>query len=110
MASITLHTGETVHGSNEEIGRLEAADFLRARPAKYFAYHTAKQSGLHRGDHITTWTGDELALIVWAGHPFRDGFGGLRQNFRANTRDGVTYSGTAYLSAGDYVRLRAVKS
>lgn len=102
--------------TNEQRSAAEVAAFIAEKPDRYFAYHNAKQSGfdpvlrLHRGDRITTWTGEGLGTVKWSGDPFRDNFDGIRQNFRALGINGITYSGTAYLSAGDYVRMREVKS
>jgi hypothetical protein len=53
--------------------------------------------------------GDVLATVTEVFEPFRDNFDGVRQNFRALGINGAVYSGTAYLSAGDYVRMRPVK-
>lgn len=87
---------------NATLSRQEVEAFKAKRPEHYFAYID--------GAKITTWTGDELARVVWSGDRFSDNFGGTRRNFRARGINGVTYSGTAYVSAGDYVRMRAVKS
>lgn len=102
--------------TNEEHSAQEVTDFVREQPGAYFAYHQAKPSGfdpitrLHHGDSIVTWMGDQLARVTEAHQPYRAGFnGGIRQNFRALGINGVTYAGTAYLSSGDYVRMRAVK-
>lgn len=104
----------TVDERNAEISRGEVESFKIDKPARYFAYHAAKRSGLdpilrlHHGDKITTWTGDDLATVTDARQPFHSGLGDLRQNFRCKAINGETYSGTAYLSAGDYVRMRKV--
>ena len=100
--------------TNEQISAQEVAAFRSDAPDRYFAYQQAQASGfdpvrrLHTGDRISTWTGDELATINVANTPFRDNFGSVRQNFRARAINGATYSGTAFLSAGDYVRMRKV--
>lgn len=105
--------------TNEQRSAAEVAAFIAEKPARYFAYHDAQRSGvdpitrLHVGDKITTWTGDELATVIgWPrdpfGAPYRSNMDDVRQAFRARGINGVTYSGTAYLSAGDYVRMTAV--
>ena len=102
--------------TNKQRSADEVAAFMNDTPGPYFAYHNAKSSGLdpvrrlHHGDDITTWTGDRLARVIETNQPWRDNFDGIRQNFRARGINGVTYSGTAYLTAGDYVRMRPVKS
>ena len=101
--------------TSAETSAAEVAAFLTDEPGPYFAYHApATLSGLHRtevmGDRITTWTGDDLARVIHKGEPYRSGFRDRRQNFRALGINGVTYAGTAYLSAGDYVRMRPVKA
>lgn len=102
--------------SNALVSALEVLDFIAEQPTRYFAYGFREPSGfdpicrLHYGDKIGTWTGDKLARVIESYEPFHDNLGGIRQNFRASGINGLTYSGTAYLSAGDYVRMRAVKS
>lgn len=105
-----------VNARNRATSAKEVAEFLADPPGRYFAYHKAEPSGfdpitrLHYGDKITTWMGDELATVVMAHDPFRDNFGGIRQHFRATGINGATYNGTAFLSAGDYVRMRKAAS
>lgn len=102
--------------TNEERSRREVEAFKAKPPERYFAYHTAKPSGLdpitrlHHGDTITTWTGDTLANVAEAFDPWRSNLGDVRQNFRAKAINGATYSGIAYLDSGDYVRMRKVKA
>ena len=43
------------------------------------------------------------------GEPFTGAFGDRRQNFRAIAINGQIYTATAYLSSGDYVRMRRAK-
>jgi hypothetical protein len=104
--------------TNDQLNAAEVAAFMAEKPSPYFAYWNARgrwslpgvSPELVPGDTITTWMGDKLAGITWTGNPFGSSFGDRRQNFRAKGINGATYSGTAYLSAGDYVRMRAVKS
>lgn len=59
--------------------------------------------------YLGTWLGHRLADVTWLGQPYRDGFGGLRQNLHATGIDGHSYYGTYFLSSGDYCRLRRRK-
>jgi hypothetical protein len=98
--------------SNEERSSVEVADFCADKPERYFAYHggdkpTPSNGGMSRT--LTTWTGDELGRVIEYRTPFVSSLGDRRQNFRAMAINGEIYAGTAYLSAGDYVRMRRVK-
>lgn len=103
--------------TNEERSAREVAAFLADPPGPYFAYWNARgrwslpgvPAALIPGDTVTTWTGDKLATMTWTGEPFYSSFSDRRQNFRAVGINGVHYSGTAYLTAGDYVRMRPLK-
>lgn len=103
--------------TNDQRSAAEVAAFQADKPGPYFAYWTARgrwkrpgvEPALIAGDTITTWTGDMLATITWTGDPFYSSFSDRRQNFRAEGINGATYSGTAYLTAGDYVRMRPVR-
>jgi hypothetical protein len=98
--------------TNEEISAAEVAAFKTDKPESYFAYRS-KSLFQYRGGtkwaEITTWTGEKLADVVHVGEAWTSNMGDKRQAFRARGVNGVTYSGTAYLSTGDYVRMRAVK-
>jgi hypothetical protein len=98
--------------TNEERSRREVATFIAEPPFRYFAYqsHDATIGRLRRFDLITTWKGDKLAEVVSVGQLWTSNMGDKRQAFQARGVNGVLYSGTAYLSCGDYVRMRAVKS
>ncbi len=107
----------TVDGRNRALSRAEVENFKSDAPGPYFAYvkhHGAPRTDVSdrvwRGDWLTTWMGDKLATVYWTGDPFRSSFGDRRQNFRALGINGATYYGTAYLSAGDYVRMRPMQS
>ena len=98
---------------NRETSRAEVAAFkARDNDGRYFAYMGgAIPSGTIGGTRIQTWMGDELATVSWLGHVYASpGFyrPSKRQNFRALGIDGQTWSGTFYVSAGDYVRMRVV--
>lgn len=104
----------TVDERNAETSRLEVAAFKAEKPARYFAYHApARMSELRSSEvttRIVTWMGDDLARVTSRGDVYRSNFGDRRQSFRALAINGETYSGVAYLDAGDYVRMRKVKS
>jgi len=103
----------TVDERNAETSRQEVESFKVDEPGPYFAYHApirlSQVLAPHVGSRIVTWVGDDLARVTWAGEPFISNMGDRRQNFRALAINGATYTGTAYLSAGDYVRMRPVK-
>lgn len=65
--------------------------------------------GIRAGDEITTFMSDKLATVTRAGSPYRSNLGDRRQSIRALGINGTVYYGTAYLSSGDYVRLRPIK-
>lgn len=104
----------TTDERNAETSRLEVEAFKAESPARYFAYHApARLSELRSTEvatRIVTWMGDDLGRITSRGAVYRSNFGDRRQAFRMHAINGATYSGVAYLDAGDYVRLRRVKS
>jgi hypothetical protein len=59
---------------------------------------------------VTNWTGRELGRVVRAGFVYRSNMGDKRRNVTVQGNNGVMYSGTAYMTNGTYVRLRATKS
>lgn len=103
--------------TNEERGKLEQYEVWRDKPERLFAYiqffdvmgnlRVGKPSPYDKGT-VTVWTGQPLGhgtcFKVW-----RDNFGGQRASIRV-TIAGETYSGTAFVSSGDYCRLRKVKA
>jgi hypothetical protein len=98
--------------SNDERSALEVHRFVTDPPTRYFAYHEPalrERKTLGRQDRITTWTGELIGLIIEIGYSYQSNMGDWRQNFRAACRNGLIYSGTAYLSAGDYVRMRQAR-
>lgn len=110
VAEITARAG--FFANNDERSRVEVADFRAQAPERYFAYHDGHAKGSAGGGvggKLTTWTGSELALVIDRRAPFTARLGDRRQNFRAIAINGAIYSATAYLSAGDYVRLRRAK-
>lgn len=103
-------------------GRVEKFEIIRDKPEKLFAYASfhereiaSRYSDIKRtgkpqvGDQarVTVWTGDQLGLGR-VNKVYRSNLGDWRASIRV-VIGGATYSGTAYLSAGDYVRLRRVK-
>lgn len=109
---------ETADARNRRLSREEVASFKRDDPGPVFAYASHRHvigdmrgvDELRAGDKITTWMGDKLATVTRVGDPWRDNFGGRRQHVRCLGINGAVYSGTAYLSSGDYVRLRPMKT
>lgn len=99
----------TVDERNRATSAQEVADFKTDPPERYFAYHSGGTLS-HVGHDIVTWMGDNLAHVTERFPVYRSNFGDRRQRFRAVGINGCTYSGTAYLDAGDYVRIRKVKA
>jgi len=89
--------------TNEERSEVELFDWITDPPSRYFAY-VANDFG-----SVTNWIGARLGTVHWRGSEFRDNLGGKRRHFRMMGTNGKLYSGTAYVSAGDYCRLREVK-
>ena len=88
--------------SHEELSALEAYEFVRDRPAHYFAY-----LDVERGV-ITTWAGQILGMIVSRGAAYRSNFGDKRRYYRVRGINGLLYGGW-HFDAGDYIRLHALK-
>lgn len=92
--------------TNEQRADVEVFDWLDNPPDTYFAYIQGRGA---IGHWVTNWTGRQLARIVWRGDSYKGPLGDKRFNFRAVGTNGKVYAGTAYVSSGEYVRLRAVK-
>lgn len=101
-----------VQVTNEERGLLELFDFVAEKPDRYFAY-VREINGKLGAAPITTWMGDKLGEVIYAGREYRcpafGGYGSKRINIRVRAITGEVYSGTYYKSSGDYCRLRKVK-
>jgi hypothetical protein len=109
--------------TNEERGRLEQFEIYRDKPAKLFAYVSFHEREIasvfkdeaRRSRDVRPY--DQACVSVWTGA--RLGAGQVNRVYRSNFGDrrasiqvtiaGETYSGTAYLDAGDYCRLQRVK-
>lgn len=102
-------TQEEVDAANAELSEAEVAAFKARHTDRWFAYW----KDLPQGSEICTWTGTVLATVTWKGREYRmPAFGcfpSKRINFRARGIDGRMWSGTYYVSSGDYVRMRAMK-
>ncbi len=100
--------------SNDERSAIERYEFASNPPAKYFLYIRRVDCDGNRSDQslrvqATTWTGDVLGVGM-LGRSFRDNFGGERYPVRFRAINGKEYSGTYSASAGDYVRVKAIKN
>ena len=108
--------------TNEELSQLEVFDTVRDKPQKLFAYfklvdmagnpsgYTAKDVSRGCYCQVTTWTGEVLGSgRVTSFASWRSNMGDRRVAFRVDIA-GTPYSGTAFLDAGDYARLRKVKA
>jgi len=90
--------------TNAMRSRLEIHHFKTEKPRSFYAYQKLDKR------LITTWTGDKLGDIVQMGPEYRSNMGDKRVPIRVHGINGITYSGTAYVGAGDYVRLQQVKN
>jgi hypothetical protein len=100
----------TTDRRNRRLSREEVARFRSDPPGPVLGYLRPRH-GLARassGDELTTWMGDRLLTVTTAGDVWTSNMGDRRQSLRALGIDGRVYAGTAYLSAGDYVRLRPI--
>ena len=91
--------------TNEERGELERFEIFRDKPERLFCYVWIGEGGCPEV-RAKVWTG-ELLGYGSAGPIWRDNFGGKRRSVRV-TIAGETYSGTAFISSGDYARLRKI--
>lgn len=97
--------------TNEERGQLEKFLIYRDKPLRLFAYckidDTDKIASYPGRTVVTVWTGLVLGHGR-AGPVWRSNFGDHRRSLCVVIA-GETYSGTAYIDAGDYCRLRRCK-
>lgn len=105
----TTDTQSDVDKRNAETSRKEVEAFKTEKPEKYFCYIRAKETRYGASGEATTWTGDKLGDVQF-GVTWRDNFGGQRVSLRVYAINGCTYSGTFFISAGDYARLKKVKT
>ena len=90
--------------SNDKKSAVEVYEFKKDKSKKpYFAYMKKDKK------EITTWTGQKLGDVTYLGNEYSGGMGSRRQNFRMKGIDGREWSGTFYVSSGDYVRIKPVK-
>jgi hypothetical protein len=90
--------------TNEERSALEVFEFCRDKPDNYFLYISNDQQ------YATTWTGEKLGTVVQTSKPWRDNFNGTRVHIRISAINGAVYSGTYYKSAGEYARVKRVRT
>lgn len=101
--------GAPVKVSNEERGLLEQFNVWRDPPERLFCYVGAdelKRAG-SSGIKATVWTGHPLGFGHWSA-PYRGGFNSERRSVSVIIA-GYHYSGTAFVSSGDYARLKRGK-
>lgn len=87
------------HPTNDELGRLEAYEFVVDPPERLFAYYDDDFK------HISTFGSTFLGLISHRGRERRP-MGGRVVSVRVWTINGFMYHGTCNLSSGTYCRLR----
>ena len=89
--------------SNDELTALELYEWRTDPPDQYFLY-------INTDARIaTTWTGATLGDVC-LGREYRDNFGGVRVPVWITGTNGRRYQGTYFKSAGDYARVRKVKT
>lgn len=109
--------------TNEQRGKLEQFEIWRDKPERLFAYvsfherEIASRYSEAKRQARDVRAYDQARVHVWTGEPL--GFGMCGKVWRSNMGDrrasvsvmiaGERYSGTAYIDAGDYCRLRKVK-
>lgn len=103
---------------NEDRAEIETYEFMTEKPARYFAYVNfpfitgdrnrviAKGSG---PVHITGFMGQTLAKVEYYSLPKVSNMGDKRVFFSAMGINGVRYHGIAYITNGNYCRMRAYK-
>ena len=117
--------------TNEQRGLLEQFEILRDLPDKLFAYvsfhereiasrysETPRMSSRFDPGFPLPQVGDQARVKVWTGDILGSGrcnkvYHGNMGDLRASVSvviGGATYSGTAFVGAGDYVRLRKLKA
>lgn len=90
--------------TNEERSQVEVYEFFHDPPDRYFVYVDPQFK------KVRTWMGDVLGDILWTGSEYRSPMGDRRRNIRVLGINGVMYSGTCYVSAGDYCRIRKMSA
>jgi len=107
-----VRTHEEVASDNAALSSAEVDAFKTRESNRWFVYVRELQNagyyGLRwRGD-LTTFNGAKLADFEWCGPEYKAGFGAYsrRRNLRARGIDGRDWYGTAYVSSGNYARIR----
>jgi len=89
--------------TNRERSQIEVYEFLTKKPERVFVYADKDLTA------VKTWMGDKLGAIVRKSSPYRSLMGDTRVNIRVLGGSGAIYSGTCYVSAGDYCRLKRIR-
>ncbi len=95
--------------SNEDLSALEVYDFVHSPPDKYFLYIDRKNNT------ATTWMGDIIGHVAvpraWGQEMLSNiPVGDARITIAVRGINGVSYRGTYFAGAGDYARVKRVKS
>jgi len=101
---------ETVDQRTSRLGREEVERFKREAPRPLVAHLLHGGTRAWAGDKVGTAAGDKLGVVTTAREPWRSNMGDVRQSVRVLGINGAVYGGTAYVSAGDLVRLRPIKT
>lgn len=89
--------------TNDERCAVELFYWNEEKPAKYFLYISEKDRA------ATTWTGEKLGRVEF-GREYRGNMGDTRQSVRVYGNNGVNYAGIYFKSAGEYARIKALKT
>jgi hypothetical protein len=95
--------------TNDETGALEVFEFMRDKPDRYFLYVKTAGLDIEGACVVTTWNGERLGAGT-IGRVYRSNMGDKRRSIWFTAITGEKYSGTYFFGAGDYARVRKVRS
>lgn len=99
-----------VQFENEDRAKIEEYEFMTEKPLRLFAYYKAgSRDTFPIYGTITGFMGNVLARVQFASVPRVSNMGDKRIYFSALGINGVLYHGIAYVTNGDYCRMRAYK-
>lgn len=95
--------------TNDETSALEVFEFCRDKPDHYFLYVRPTLGSDSFACTVGTWTGEQLGAGRM-GHVYRSNMGDKRRSIHFRAITGDSYAGTYFCGAGDYARVRKVRS
>jgi len=96
--------------NNDHRSQVEVYEFVHQQPEKYFAYvkrNLVAPGVVDNKVSVTTWTGQILGYGYLGSRYFCGR--SARYPIRFTAINGVKYSGTYFVSSGDYCRVKKVK-